>query len=354
MEELLDNYKRIYQLLEDEQSREIYLDKLNWLISGDFKYIHAIVSEFLPKAPLFTGKTPLDLRSEMPKDQKIVLYGAGTIGREILRCWQDERVIGFCSQTKEKQKSGYCGYPVISPEELLSRKDLNVVVSTLRSDEEIKQILRTGGYPENRIYSLVEYLRYEDPGQYFAPEFITYGDDEIFIDVGCCDLNSSLEMRRRCGCLKKVYAFEPDPDNYAVCLEKKQRHSFEEVQLLPVGAWSKQAELQFNARNDGGSCVCGEGNMSVSVVSIDDVVDPADKITMIKMDIEGSELEALKGARKTIQRDKPKLAICIYHKPADMVEIPLYIKELVSDYKLYIRHHSNIDRETVLYAVMPE
>ena len=73
---------------------------------------------------------------------------------------------------------------------------------------------------------------------------------------------------------------------------------------------------------------------------------------MIKMDIEGSELEALKGSKKVIQRDKPRLAICIYHKPEDMTEIPLYIKELVPEYKLYIRHHSNAGTETVLYAVM--
>ena len=75
------------------------------------------------------------------------------------------------------------------------------------------------------------------------------------------------------------------------------------------------------------------GTIEVSVVPIDAVVDPADRITMIKMDVEGAELESLKGARKTIQRDKPKLAICIYHKPEDMTEIPLYIKELVPEYR---------------------
>lgn len=74
---------------------------------------------------------------------------------------------------------------------------------------------------------------------------------------------------------------------------------------------------------------------------------------MIKMDVEGSELESLKGAKRTIQRDKPKLAICIYHKPEDMTEIPMFIKELVPEYRLYVRHHSNSDLETVLYAIMP-
>ena len=86
---------------------------------------------------------------------------------------------------------------------------------------------------------------------------------------------------------------------------------------------------------------------------IDEAVDPNNRVTFIKMDIEGSELEALKGAQQTIQRDRPKLAICIYHKPEDMTDIPLYIKSLVPEYRLYVRHHSNRCSETVLYAVMP-
>ncbi|EOS66974.1 FkbM family methyltransferase [Oscillibacter sp. 1-3] len=100
--------------------------------------------------------------------------------------------------------------------------------------------------------------------------------------------------------------------------------------------------------------MCDDGEIVVPVATIDEIVEKENpKVTMIKMDIEGSELEALKGAKKTIQRNKPKLAICIYHKPEDMLEIPLYIKSLVPEYKLYVRHHSNSNVETVLYAVRP-
>lgn len=69
------------------------------------------------------------------------------------------------------------------------------------------------------------------------------------------------------------------------------------------------------------------------------------------MDIEGSELEALKGSREIIKRCRPKLEICVYHKKEDLVEIPAFIKELVPEYKLYVRHYSNNAGETVLYAV---
>ena len=69
------------------------------------------------------------------------------------------------------------------------------------------------------------------------------------------------------------------------------------------------------------------------------------------MDIEGSELAALRGARQCILENKPKLAVCLYHKPQDMWEIPLMIKEMLPEYKIYIRHHTDLLNETVCYAV---
>lgn len=69
------------------------------------------------------------------------------------------------------------------------------------------------------------------------------------------------------------------------------------------------------------------------------------------MDIEGAELQGLKGAKNIIVKNRPKLAICIYHKPEDILEIPLYLQSIVPDYKFYIRYYSNHDIETVLYAV---
>jgi hypothetical protein len=74
--------------------------------------------------------------------------------------------------------------------------------------------------------------------------------------------------------------------------------------------------------------------------------------TFIKMDIEGAELVALKGAKQTIKKYKPKLAVCVYHKPLDIVEIPLYLKKLVPEYKLFLRHYSDFGFDTIRYAVV--
>lgn len=76
-----------------------------------------------------------------------------------------------------------------------------------------------------------------------------------------------------------------------------------------------------------------------------------EKVTFIKMDVEGAELEALKGARKTIMKHHPRLAISIYHKPEDIWEIPAYILSLSEDYRFYIRHYQFSKNETILYAV---
>ena len=73
---------------------------------------------------------------------------------------------------------------------------------------------------------------------------------------------------------------------------------------------------------------------------------------MIKMDIEGAELDVLYGAKETIRRYKPLLAVCVYHKRDDLLTIPQYIKSIVPEYKLFLRAYERMATEVVLYAVV--
>lgn len=359
MEQSLENYRKVYQLLQDDQSRDIYLDTLNFLISYKSDYINRLLYKYSPKFAPMNRITFADLLLAMPKDEKIILYGAGEYPRAFAYEWRwDERIIGFCCNNVDKQRNGYLGYPVISPEELFPRRDVNVIISTTIARNEILDILRKEGFPAERIYSFTDIEPFrEDPGQYF-PNDIIHLSDEVFVDAGCYDLSTSLALRERCKNVKKVYAFEPDPANFELCQARKQETHYEQVELLPLGTWSENTELNFWADSTQCSCVVMPGSIvnssyKVPVAAIDRVVDAEDKVTFIKIDVEGAELESLKGAKETILRDKPKLAVCIYHKPEDLVDIPLYIHQLVPEYKLYIRHHSNDGSETVLYAVMP-
>ena len=69
------------------------------------------------------------------------------------------------------------------------------------------------------------------------------------------------------------------------------------------------------------------------------------------MDIEGSELAALRGGINIIKRERPILAISIYHSIKDYWEIPKFLMQELEKYKYYVRHHALICNETVLYAI---
>lgn len=351
---MVDEIRQVYQMLEDEQSKEIYLARLNYLVTGNFRPLEMMIEKYMPQLIVPYNMAVSDLIHSLPKDRKVLLYGAGADGRLHLHHFKnDKRFIGFCDRDIEKQKVGLNGYTVISPEQLLQMKDVSVVISTRKGAQEIKNFLKQSDFPEDRIYEMPVWVRKIDAGQYFNPDFMSFEKEEVFVDAGCCNLRTSIRLKKYCSRLKKVYAFEPDPGNFEKCISQKSELADTVIELFPCGTWSESKTLHFSATANGKAHICEDGEVSVEVMPIDEAVAGKDRITFIKMDVEGSELESLKGAKNTILKDKPKLAICIYHKPEDLVEIPMYIRELVPEYKLYVRHHSSNNWETVLYAVMP-
>ncbi len=194
-----------------------------------------------------------------------------------------------------------------------------------------------------------------DERQYFDEDIVQLQDGEAFVDAGSLDLGTTrifMEKMKQKGCaVEKVWAFEPDDSNYCDCEKALIEKGMEKVELMKMGLWCRNTNLAFQCDELAGSHIVesDEGGTQVKVVALDSCVQ--EKVTFIKMDIEGAELKALEGAKQLITKYRPKLAICIYHKREDMWEIPYFIKSLVPEYKLYIRHYSNYDYETVLYAV---
>ncbi|MEK7523076.1 MAG: FkbM family methyltransferase, partial [Patescibacteria group bacterium] len=86
----------------------------------------------------------------------------------------------------------------------------------------------------------------------------------------------------------------------------------------------------------------------IKIVPIDKFIN--EHITYIKLDIEGFEKKALIGAKKTIKKYKPKLVICSYHNLNDIWELPMLIKKLRPDYKIFLRHYSDFLMDTICYA----
>lgn len=353
--DVISNIKSIYDMFEDKLSKELYLDRLNWLISGEYRYVEDIVKKSHPNIPTWNRKKEEEFVELLHKDKKTVFYGVGTFVERLVPYLKDKNIdIMFCDSDEKKQKEGFFGHRVMSPIELLQMKDSkNIVICSTKYYDEIKKYLENNGIMQSEIVDIRAYFKCGTGDDYFYEDFLKYETEEIFVDAGCYNLATTKDIKKKCKGLVKSYAFEPDADNYQQCIKvmETEKDCLPNVQLYPYGTWSCETTLCFDASSDGCSHI-GEGNNEIKTIAIDDVVDKRDKITFIKMDVEGAELESLKGAKEVIKRDIPKLAICIYHKPEDIITLPQYIKELVPQYKFYLRSYSNADNEMVLYAVL--
>jgi FkbM family methyltransferase len=226
-------------------------------------------------------------------------------------------------------------------------------VLDLLSDEKSKKVL--GGVIQYRIHKTpISQELYSENDQYFVRELIHISPDEVFIDGGAYTGDTIQQFmdtaRRQKVKYKRIIAFEPDGKNYKMLSNyygKKKN-----VTLIKKGLSIKEDTLYFKAAGAAACIVDNEKDASykVPVVNIDSVK-ACREATWIKMDIEGAEMDALRGAEDTIKRNHPKLTICIYHSDEDMIRIIEYIHELVPEYKLYVRHHSRSSVETVLYAL---
>lgn len=181
------------------------------------------------------------------------------------------------------------------------------------------------------------------------------GSDEVIIDCGAYDGTTELQIAKWSNfSYRKIYALEPNEANCRKCRLFYESNHLQNIELIPKASWSRDTTLSFSVEQgkaSSGGKVGGGDSGKIPATTIDNIAGH-EKVTFIKMDVEGAELESLKGAAKTIQRDSPKLAICIYHKFEDLWEIPAYILKLNANYRFYIRHYTSYIYETVLYAVV--
>jgi FkbM family methyltransferase len=191
--------------------------------------------------------------------------------------------------------------------------------------------------------------------QYFVPDIpIIPKNNEIrFVDCGAF-VGDTIELFSKNVKKKKstIISFEPDPNNLKSLGENVKKFSNIDVIVIPMGVYSKTKILSFSLSGSG-STINENGNILVPVTSLDETLYNF-KPNYIKMDIEGAEKEAILGAKNIIKDFTPNLAISLYHKSEDLWELPLLIYELNSNYDFYIRVHSHLGIETVLYCVKKE
>ena len=211
-------------------------------------------------------------------------------------------------------------------------------------------------YLNQKISGKLSYLnKVYDDGEYCDNQIVDFNKIEGFVDCGAFDGDSYLDFREayQMNTGKEyegtAYLLEPDADNYQkMVLNCPQAAG--NIKFLQCGAWNKQDKLFFDSVGTMGSKITESGIASIDVNSIDNIVEGT-KVDFIKMDIEGAELNALKGAKKTIETYRPILAVCVYHKRDDLLTIPTFIRSIYPGYKFYIRAYNPHTTDLILYAV---
>lgn len=190
--------------------------------------------------------------------------------------------------------------------------------------------------------------------EYYQKELLPQEEGGVLLDCGAYDGLTAKEFEQAYGKYKRIYSFEPVPENFQLLEENTK--DMEDLVRLNKGVGQKADVIRFLVARDGSRSHC-TGEIEVPVVRIDDEI--TEPVTFVKMDIEGMEMAALKGAETRLVADRPFLAICVYHLISDFHKIPLYLDQLLPDYQFRFRHHGDLNWKapqygTVLYGCPKE
>ena len=173
---------------------------------------------------------------------------------------------------------------------------------------------------------------------YFDLDLIPSCEDEVFVDLGAYIGDTALSFINNYGedSYKKIYCYEINKENFGY-LEANMK-PYEDIYLRLKGVYDENKEMFLKENGElSSSQVSDDGDILVNMVCLDD--DIKEEITIIKSDIEGSEVKALIGAKGHIINEHPKLLISIYHSNNDVWQIPKMIKEMDDSYRFYLRYH---------------
>jgi FkbM family methyltransferase len=191
---------------------------------------------------------------------------------------------------------------------------------------------------------------------YLPIDLVKFSDDDSFLDCGATSGEMLQDLvKKRDQNFERFNAVEADNISYPkleVYRESLPTSLREKVKLYKCAVGVTRSTVRFAHSGLTGSRISDEG-LPVECYPIDDLFVDA-PLTFIKMDIEGAEFDALKGASKVIQRDRPILAICVYHTQSDLWRIPHFIRGVLPEHKLYLRAYEGDGYQTVMYAIPPD
>jgi len=245
-------------------------------------------------------------------------------------------------------------------ENIQTIKDNVLKVTDILEDERSKEIMFM--LIKNWFDFNVDTVGYEEiftNDEYYPCDIIQLSANESFVDVGAYNGDTIIDfIKKTHNQFNAIFAFELDKKNFKeleATVDKLAASVKNKIKLYNFGLLDEEKHVYYETGGSGSestfinvinnACACGK------TLRLNDIL-KNESVTFIKMDIEGSEVKALSGAEEIIRKQKPKLAVCVYHKPEHLWEVPLYIKKIVPEYKIYIRHHTPLEYETVCYALI--
>ena len=298
MEKLNMNVQKIWEHIGDEESKKIFGFRCMYYLTGD--------SLFLRKTAL-TVPEVRDVYNRIKKcEKRKLIFGAGIWGEGILRTFNDIEFECFIDNYKEKKGlNEFGGKKVISFQEYLSEysEDLVLISSRVYNGQIYRQLIENG-IDEKNIINIGKINDELNKRQYFdLPQLKQHiSSEESFVDGGSLDGRSSVFFKEWCeGSYKNIFAFEPDVQNKELCKNMFQTNGITNYEIITKGLWDKKDVLRFEESGNGVSKIVADGgNTSVEVDCLDNMIN--DKVTFIKMDIEGAEYNALLGGGQNYKR----------------------------------------------------
>ncbi len=359
-----------------------------------------ITTEDIAKADL-ANKILAPYLNILENMDNVYILGTGITGQHLYNVFTDTgiKINGFLDNYKDSQE--FNNIKVYKPENIPDRKeDATVIIASINYSFDLYQQLKSSGFTKIVPFQILalfdekyevgfsyedllkdyinNHVEYKSLYNYFEDErsifvldkLIEYREtfsteiyneifsrpqyfesfmpkERVFIDGGSYDGSTSLNYIDFVNNeYDKIYVFEPD--NLVWDKVQSNLKNTRNIEFFKYGLSDSNKTLKFDAKGNAGSLFSENGTEEVTCVALDDIV--KEDRALIKLDIEGAEIDALNGAKRLIQNKSP-LAVCVYHKPADLWQIPKLIKSLNPEYRLYLRHHSSCMFETVLYAV---
>lgn len=218
------------------------------------------------------------------------------------------------------------------------------------------------GLLKTRLTSDIRWLvKYSNEGemQYFDSRIVESQkkfEKIVFCDVGAYIGDTLQELIKHVPNINSIYLYEPD--SYNLEMAKRMARQLElgdiKINIRKKGLSNIKKQAYFEENGASGRVVNSIEQFDklglIELTTLDD--DVHEKVSFLKMDIEGEERNALRGARSHIVNDRPAVAVCVYHKEDDLRIIYSFLKECNADYKMFLRHYDyQYVGETVLYAV---